>query len=74
MGGEAMKQLVRRYYDELWTQGRTGFVDEHITRSGAGRGARSRALAECRAGGARDMGRAAQNRAAWGGSEGARMP
>ena len=30
MDGKAMKQLVRRYYDELWTQGRAEFVDEHM--------------------------------------------
>ena len=27
---EAKKALVRRYYDEVWSQGRLGFIDEHM--------------------------------------------
>jgi steroid delta-isomerase-like uncharacterized protein len=27
---EAKKALVRRYYDEVWSQGKLGFVDEHM--------------------------------------------
>ncbi len=30
MDTDSMKQLVRRYYDEMWSQGRLGFIDEHM--------------------------------------------
>jgi len=30
MDADSMKTLVRRYYDELWGQGRLGFIDEAI--------------------------------------------
>ncbi len=31
MDQDSRKELVRRYYDEVWSQGRLAFVQEHMT-------------------------------------------